>query len=376
MLRRQLGGKARSDPVAAPYPSPLPYPFSVLAPLVFSSRHPSSSEPLEHQLLQSSTRRGLVRRLAQRLSWKWRAVLALPALAAAAGLPALAFMMVYYTVSFPHPLAMRGKERAPVIRILARDGSVLAERGAAHDYMPLDLLPGHVTGAVVAIEDRRFFNHSGLDPAGFARAVFANLRAGRLAQGGSTLTQQLAKNLFLTSERTFSRKLEEFALALWLELRLTKGEILELYLNRVYFGAGAYGIEAASQRYFDKSARALSVAEAAILAGLLKAPSKYSPLTSPDMARARGRVVVSKMAETGVISPEQEQRSQAEHVKFSDARSQTAASGLDYPIDFVLERLPPLIGGGHAEIVVETTIDAALQKRAGDIVAQALARQG
>lgn len=300
----------------------------------------------------------------------------LPLAAVTLALPLLAGLMVYYTITFPNPLAMRTKERAPVIRILARDGSVLAERGTAHDYMPLDLLPAHVIGAVVAIEDRRFFQHRGLDPWGFARAVFANLRAGRLAQGGSTLTQQLAKNLFLTSERTFSRKLEELALALWLELRLSKSDILELYLNRVYFGAGAYGIEAASQRYFDKSARALSVAEAALIAGLLKAPSRYSPLVSPDAARSRGRIVVAKMAETGIISPEQEARAQAQKISFAAPQAAQASDHLEYAVDFVLERLPPLVAGGHSEIIVETTLDTMLQKRAGEIVASALARHG
>ena len=192
----------------------------------------------------------------------------------------LGAMMIYYTIVFPDPLAVRGKETAPVIRIVARDGTLLAKRGAAHDYIPIDMIPQHVLDAVVATEERRFFKHWGIDPAGLTRAAFANLRAGRFAQGGSTLTQQLAKNLFLTSERTMSRKLDELALAFWLEVRLTKREILELYLHRVYFGGGAYGIEAAAQRYFDKSVRALSVAEAALIAGLLKAPSKYAPTSN------------------------------------------------------------------------------------------------
>ena len=318
-----------------------------------------------------------LRRLIDKLSWKWRIALGVPVALVAAGVPLLAGLMVYYTISFPHPLAMRSKERAPVIRILGRDGSVLAERGVAHDYMPLDLLPRHVIGAVVAIEDRRFFEHSGIDPWGFVRAAFANLRAGRVAQGGSTLTQQLAKNLFLSSERTFSRKLEELALALWLELRLSKADILELYLNRVYFGAGAYGIEAASQRYFDKSARSLTIGEAALIAGLLKAPSKYSPLSSPEAALARSRVVIAKMAETGVITHEQQARALAEKIAFAnDANNGPEQSSLDYATDFVLEHLPPLIGSGHGEIVVETTLDVALQKQAAEIVHKALARQG
>lgn len=335
----------------------------------------SALPPAQNVPVRATLKSRAMRQFA-RLNWKLRLALGLPLAALAAGVPAFGVMMIYYTVTFPHPLAMRTSDRAPVIRILARDGSVLSEKGAAHDYMPLDLLPPHVIGAVVAIEDRRFFEHSGLDPWGFARAVFANLRAGRLAQGGSTLTQQLAKNLFLSPERTFARKLEELALALWLELRLSKADILELYLNRVYFGAGAYGIEAASQRYFDKSARALSVAEAAIIAGLLKAPSKYSPIASPEAARSRGRIVLSKMAETGVITPEQEARAGLAGTKFADDRPEPGAAGLAYAIDFVLERLPPLSGGGHGEIIVETTLDAALQKKASEIVVKSLARDG
>ncbi|MGE0054289.1 MAG: transglycosylase domain-containing protein [Hyphomicrobium sp.] len=349
--------------------SPLPPPFDAL--------HIADEPPLRGVDAPKWGRiRQLIAQTIRRLSWKWRVLIGLPLAGLAVGVPVFAFLMVYYTVSFPHPLVMRAKERAPVIRILARDGSVLAERGAAHDYMPIDLLPKHVVGAVVAIEDRRFFDHYGVDPWGFARAVMANLRAGRLAQGGSTLTQQLAKNLFLSPERTFSRKLEELALSFWLELRLSKAEILELYLNRVYFGAGAYGIEAASQRYFDKSARALSVSEAALIAGLLKAPSKYSPFTSPDLARARARVVVEKMAETGVITAQEARMALAERVAFANPQAASAPDGLEYAIDFVLERLPPLIGGGHGEVIVETTLDSGLQKKAGEVVERALARQG
>ncbi len=285
-------------------------------------------------------------------------------------------MMVYYTVVFPNPMTLRNKERAPVVRVLARDGSVLAERGAAHDFMPLEFLPAHVQAAIVATEDRRFFQHYGVDPTGLIRAFFANLRAGRFAQGGSTLTQQLAKNLFLTTERTLARKLEELALALWLELRLSKADILELYLNRVYFGSGAYGIEAASQRYFHKSARALTLAEAAIMAGLLKAPSKYSPASSPGAARARGRVVLAKMADAGVISPAEQHRALDERIVFHAANAERKSTGVDYAVEFALDRLPPLVSGGHSEVIVETTLDAALQKRAGDLVAADLSGPG
>ena len=161
--------------------------------------------------------------------------------------------MVYYSVIYPDPLTLRPKENAPFVRILARDGSVITERGGGDDYVPLDLLPRYVPDAVIATEDQRFYDHHGVDPLGMVRAAIINLREGRTVQGGSTLTQQLAKNLYLSHDRTFARKLEEFTLALWLELRLSKSDILELYLNRVYLGSGAYGIDAAARRYFRQA---------------------------------------------------------------------------------------------------------------------------
>ena len=362
---------------ASAVPPPLPGRFHILS--NFAHRSPFQHAPGADPGVQppaTQAHHGFIRRRFARLPLKYRLAIAAPIFAGGAGILAFAFLMVYYTVSFPHPLAMRAKERAPVIRILARDGSVLAERGAPADYMPLDLLPRHVSAAVVATEDRRFFEHHGLDPIGLVRAFFANLRAGRFAQGGSTLTQQLAKNLFLTADRTLARKVEELALALWLELRLSKNDILELYLNRVYFGGGAYGIEAASKRYFDRSARELSLGQAALIAGLLKAPSKYSPASSPGAARARSRVVLAKMVESGAISRADEQKALAERIMFAEPKTQKDTSGVEYAVDFVLEHLPPLVCGGHAEVVVETTLDADLQRRANEIVAKGLARQG
>ena len=305
-----------------------------------------------------------------------RLLLLVPVAVIVLGALGLGGMLVYYTLAFPNPLDARQKEPAPVVRILARDGSVLTERGAASDYMPLALLPRRVTDAVVATEDRRFYSHWGVDPAGMGRAMFANLRAGRYVEGGSTLTQQLAKNMFLSPERTLSRKVEEFALAIWLEVRLSKDDILELYLNRVYFGSGAYGIEAAAQRYFGKSARELSLAEAAVIAGLLKAPSKYSPASSPEQALIRGRTVLSKMLAAGVIALADYRRAVLEKVKFTQTKRAKDETGIDYALDFVLERLPPLAGSGHSEIVVETTLDADLQKRASQIVATELNTNG
>jgi penicillin-binding protein 1A len=289
---------------------------------------------------------------------------------------ALVTMLVAYTITIPEPLSLRTKVSGQPIRILARDGSVLAERGTAHDYIPLDLLPKRVIDAVIATEDRRFWTHWGFDPAGLVRAVFVNLRSGRFVQGGSTLTQQLAKNLFLSPERTLGRKVEEVVLALWLELRLSKEEILELYLNRVYFGGGAYGIEAAAQRYFDKSARALTLAEAAVIAGLLKAPSRFAPTSSPKLAVIRSHSVLAKMHDAGFISAAEEQMARSKRMVFSNVRRDQERQAADYAIDYVLDRMPDALGGGSGDIIVDTTIDRDLQQHASSVVAEAIGTEG
>lgn len=317
-------------------------------------------------------RRGLLRRL----PWKWRWAIVLTTFALIGSAGVIAAALVHYTIKFPDPMALRRDTPSPAIRVLARDGSVLSERGQAHEFVPLDLLPRHVIDAVVATEDRRFFEHNGLDPLGLLRAAFANLRAGRYVQGGSTLSQQLAKNLFLSSERTIERKLEELLIAIWLEVRLSKSDILELYLNRVYFGGGAYGIDAAARRYFDKPAAQLKLSEAAVLAGLLKAPSKFSPNANPGLARSRARLVLKRMHAAGYIGEEAEAAAARDSVRFTDPTAGRDNSGLEYAMDFVLERLPPLAGGGHREIIVETTIDSVLQKRAQSAVEAALAADG
>lgn len=316
------------------------------------------------------------RSLYRRLPWKYRALLALTIVCAAVGGSVISAALIHYTIKFPDPMSLRRESSTPTVRVLARDGSVISERGQSHEFVPLDLLPRHVIDAVVATEDRRFFEHVGLDFFGMLRATFANIRAGRYVQGGSTLSQQLAKNLFLSAERTLGRKVEELLLAIWLEVRLSKADILELYLNRVYFGGGAYGIEAASRRYFDKPAAQLKVSEAAVLAGLLKAPSKYAPSSSPGLARSRARLVLKKMLAAGYIGDEAEAAAARESVRFADPAAGRDITGLEYAVDFVLERLPPLVGSNHREIIVETTIDAALQKRAQAAVAATLSNEG
>ena len=194
-------------------------------------------------------------------------------------------------------------KRPPSIKIVDLQGHLLATRGdMGGAAVPLKDMPRYVPQAFVAIEDRRFYSHHGVDPIGIARAIVANILHRGVSQGGSTLTQQLAKNLFLTQERTLSRKVQEVGLALWLEHKYSKDQILDLYLNRVYFGAGAYGIEAAAQRYFSKPATKLTVAEAATLAGLVRSPSRLAPSRNPNGAEKRAQVVLAAMSDMKFIT--------------------------------------------------------------------------
>ncbi|WP_439541516.1 transglycosylase domain-containing protein [Hyphomicrobium sp.] len=310
------------------------------------------------------------------LPLRFRLLVLAPVAAFCAAAVCIGALFIYYTVAFPDPLSMRLKSTGPVIRIVGHDGSPIAERGVSRAYVPLDMLPARVTNAVVATEDRRFFAHHGLDPLGLLRATLVNLKSGRLTQGGSTITQQLAKNLFLSSDRTFARKAEEVVLALWLELRLSKTEILELYVNRVYFGGGAHGIEAASQRYFGKSARELTLPEAAVIAGLLKAPSKYAPSSSPVQAVTRGRVVIGKMLDAGFITEEDAREARAAEVRFSPLMRVPDQADMAYAVDYVLDASASFEGSDRDEIVIETTLDAGLQRRTGEIVEKTLAASG
>ncbi|RTL63797.1 MAG: PBP1A family penicillin-binding protein [Hyphomicrobiales bacterium] len=333
--------------------------------------HGASAAP--HQAPYPGSQGGAGRSLLQRLPWELRFLVLSPFYIGIPALIALTASFVYYTAMIPNPMALRAKERAPVIRILARDGTLLTDRGGAEAYVPLDLVPQQLIDAVVATEDKRFFEHWGLDPVGLLRAAYTNLRSGRVSQGGSTITQQLAKNLFLTSERSLARKAEELVLALWLEARLGKRNILELYLNRVYFGAGAYGVEAAAQRYFSKSTRQLTLPESAVLAGLLKAPSKFSPISAPESARARARTVLSKMVEANVLSADLAEIAANAPLAFADRHQARDKTGVDYAVDAVLEKIPQLTAGKGGDLVVETTIDLPLQKRAQALVQEALA---
>lgn len=262
----------------------------------------------------------------------------------------------------------------PALTFYDVNGQKIATRGLTQGKnVRIDELPRHLPLAVLAVEDRRFYRHIGLDFIGLARAAATNLSAGEIRQGGSTITQQLAKNLFLSSDRTYKRKAEEALLALWLEHKLTKDEILALYLNRVYFGAGTYGIEAAAQRYFGKSAREVNVVEAAMLAGLLKAPSRYSPTNSIARADTRTAIVLDAMTTAGFISAEE--RADAPTTPARIVRA-SATPSAEYLLDWLVPQLTDYIEASSDDLIIETTIDLRLQRAAEVALAETLARAG
>jgi len=280
----------------------------------------------------------------------------------------------YVGAHLPPIQSLEIPKRPPSIKIVDLSGRPLAIRGdMAGAILTLKELPPHVPRAFIAIEDRRFYDHYGIDPYGIGRAVVANVMHRGVAQGGSTLTQQLAKNLFLTQERTFTRKMQEVLLAVWLEQKFSKTQILELYLNRVYFGAGAYGIEQASLRYFGKSARQLGVAEAALLAGLVKSPSRLAPTRNFDGAEQRSRIVLAAMTELGFISPANEKLALAKPPKIV---TQTGQGSSNYVADWVMDALNDVVGHVEEDLVVQTTIDSALQASAEKTIADELAAKG
>ena len=295
----------------------------------------------------------------------WGAVLGLWAAIAVVG------VVVWVGAHLPAIQSLEIPKRPPTIQIVGFDGSVLASRGEMPGAnVALKDLPPYLPKAFIAIEDRRFYSHYGVDPVGIARAAVTNILNRGVAQGGSTLTQQLAKNLFLTQERTMGRKLQEVELALWLERKHSKNEILELYLNRVYFGSGAYGVEAAAQRYFGKSAKNVTVAEAAMLAGLVKSPSRLAPNRNPEGAEQRAQLVLAAMADAKFITPSQAKASIG-HPSYNV--KPVGAGTVNYVADWIGEVLDDLIGQIDQSIVVETTIDPKLQSTAEAAIIDELA---
>jgi penicillin-binding protein 1A len=298
----------------------------------------------------------------------WGIVLALWAVIAGIG------TLVWIGIHLPPIQSLAIPKRPPSVLILGDNGATLATRGdMGGAAVPLRELPSYVPNAFIAIEDRRFYSHYAIDPWGIMRAAIADILHRGAAQGGSTITQQLAKNLFLTQERTLTRKLQEVALALWLEHKLSKAQILELYLNRVYFGSGAYGVEAAAQRYFGKSARQLTLAEAAMLAGLVQSPSRLAPTRNPDGAARRARVVIAAMLEQKMISASAARLALAQPAR---VKKPPGAGSVNYVADWVMDAVDDLVGRVSQDIVVETSIDPALQNAAEQSLVDALAQKG
>ena len=264
-------------------------------------------------------------------------------------------IVVYYGAKMPNIADWSVPDRPPNVKIVSADGKLLANRGlTGGEAVGLHEMSPYIPQAVIAIEDRRFYSHFGVDPIGLSRAIASNAMAGRMVQGGSTLTQQLAKNMFLKPERTLERKVQEVLLSVWLERKHSKDQILEMYLNRVYFGSGAYGVEAASRRYFGKSAREVTLAEAALLAGLLKAPSKLSPARDPKAAGDRAELVLAAMRDQGFIGDKE--LNVAMHAPATRAASYWTGSE-HYVADRIMEELPALIGDVRSDIVVDATVD-------------------
>lgn len=269
----------------------------------------------------------------------------------------------FMAIDLPDISKLDNPDRQPSITYLDRSGALIAVRGGSQASAPVKIedLPDYVPLAFVAIEDRRFFTHPGFDPVGISRAMLSNLskKKGSNLAGGSTITQQLARNLFLSANQNVKRKVQELMIAVWLEHKYTKKQILEMYLNRVYFGAGAYGIEAASQRYFNKDAKDLSVGESAMLAGLMKAPNSYSPLSDQERAGRRAMIVLNEMVQSKVITADQRDEAIAKPISVSKT---LASAHAQYFIDWLDKDIRSLIDPKNIEdLIVETTLDLPIQ---------------
>ncbi len=294
----------------------------------------------------------------------------LPALAVLLGL--FLALILWLIVSAPLGRALE-PAKTPSLVLADSGGRAIARRG---DYKeaPVEIarLPKYVPAALIAIEDRRFFSHWGVDPRGIARALTRNVQGSGVTQGGSTLTQQLAKTSFLSPDRTIKRKLQEIIIAFWLEARLSKPEILNRYLSSVYFGDGAYGIRAASRVFFDKAPDDLDLGEAAMLAGLVQAPSRLAPSRHLEDARARARLVLAAMVETGAITAKQ--AAAARPARYHPGRK--ALPSGSYFADWALPQARARSDADYGDVIVQTTLDRDLQRAAERAVHDALAGAG
>jgi penicillin-binding protein 1A len=268
--------------------------------------------------------------------------------------------------SLPSYDRLKSSQTGQMIVVRAADGSEIVTLGPSYGkWIPIGRMPKVMQEAMISVEDRRFHDHWGVDPIGIARSVEVRVEKGHWRQGGSTITQQLARNTFLNNSRTFDRKIREIVLALALETKFSKDQILELYLNKVYFGGGAYGVDSAARKFFGHSGEQLSLAEAAIIAGLVKAPSHYSPTADAQAAVDRAKVVLQTMEEAGAITPAEKQAVDLKHVKLAEETGQNSAR---YFTDWVLPQLDQILPDNDRPIEVWTTLDPAAQRAATEAI--------
>lgn len=281
------------------------------------------------------------------------------------GLFSIGCLVVWYGRDLPDIQNIAAIKRRPSLTILASNGKKLATYGDLHGEMvTLNKLPKYLPQAILAIEDRRFYSHFGIDAMGLLRAMWRNYRSGHVVQGGSTITQQLAKNFlfsekrYQTTDRSLKRKIQEAMLAIWLERKFSKDQILTIYLNRVYLGSGAFGVDAAARHYFAKKASQLNLYESAVIAGLLKAPTRYSPANNPERADQRAEQVLEAMVEIGVISASEKE---ASLVLVSSPPEAYQGSTVRYFCDWVIGLLDSYIGLDDKDLIITTTLDPQLQ---------------
>lgn len=303
-------------------------------------------------------------RPAPRSPWRRRLIVTLQLLVGLAVLAFGALVIAVYVARSQLPSfdQLKSSPNGQMIRVHAADGTVIASLGPSYgEWLAYGQIPQVMREATVAVEDRRFRSHPGVDPIGILRSVQVRYERGHWVQGGSTITQQLARNVFLNNQKKFGRKFREWILALALERKFSKDEILELYLNKMYYGGGTYGIDAASRKFFGHSANSLSLGEAAVIAGLVKAPSNYSPTADVDAAKGRAGVVLQQMVRAGDISQAEADAADVADLKLTPEKQQNSAR---YFTDWALPQLDTLIDETQAPLEVWTTLDPAMQKAA------------
>jgi len=301
----------------------------------------------------------------KRFGWFWR-IVRIGMITALFGLIALAVAVGVAYSTLPSYSELKSSPNGQMIRVHAVDGTVLVSIGPSFgQWLTIDQLPETMKTAMVSVEDRRFYSHPGVDPIGIARGIAVSFEGKGRVRGVSTITQQIARNIFLTSSRSWTRKMREGILALALERKFSKDQLLELYLNRVYFGGGAYGVDAASRKFYGHPATKLTLGEAAIIAGLVKAPSNYSPSADPKAAVGRAQVVIGLMRDQGKITADAAASAAPDAVKLAPEPKQNSVR---YFTDWALPQLDTLIDEGTEPIEVWTTLDLAMQRQADESI--------